>query len=317
MESIFIISSSWEEFLMIKGINQWSLPIGSINDLPLVVEQCVASGITCLELCIEPVRENYFGIENDPELSMLLSIIAQSVNAHSYMLRLDDSFEEIKKLQKLILEAGANIVSVTSLDLFRYTLTSNDDRVREAAVWIIRKMIDICSHLGGSIVLIEPGVVTSTLSYLDAYNNCFKEMRKLARYAEEKNVTLALENVWGKFLLSPMEFCSLIDDIKSEAVGAYFDVANVLEFGYPQDWIKLLGNRIKSIHFKDYNINVGGLKGFCNPFDGSVNWFKVKRALEEIQYIGYVIAEVTIPDIWQRCFISELAKKLDYFINEL
>jgi hexulose-6-phosphate isomerase len=117
--------------------------------------------------------------------------------------------------------------------------------------------------------------------------------------------------------MSPLEFCAFVDSFKSEAVGAYFDVANVLEFGYPQDWIRILSHRIKSIHFKDYKTSVGGTRAFCNPFDGNVNWVAVRRALEEIHYAGYVVAEAIIPETWQMGFVAELAKKMNYFINEM
>ena len=93
-------------------------------------------------------------------------------------------------------------------------------------------------------------------------------------------------------------------------------MANILEYGYPQDWIRLMGPRIKSIHFKDYRTGAGA-GGFCNPFDGAIDWHAVKRSLQEIDYQGYVVAEVITPETWQEGFITELGRKIDYFIHEL
>ena len=107
------------------------------------------------------------------------------------------------------------------------------------------------------------------------------------------------------------------DGIGSEAVGAYFDVANVLEYGYPQDWIRVLGGRVRCIHFKDYRIGAGGASGFCNPFDGDVDWYAVKRSLEKIKYSGCIVAEAVKPAVWQEGFIAELGRKIGYFIAEL
>lgn len=270
---------------MQAGINQWSLPVEN-HDLSSIMRHSVVAGISNIELCIEPAGDDILGnVEVDPELNELFLHIARAVNAKKSLLGLLDLPADLDALKATISQAGARVASVTTLDLFRYTLTSNDGKVREAAAWIIRRMVDICAYMGGKIVLIEPGVVTSSLPYPDAYKNCQATMRRLAKYAEERNVLLALENVWGKFLMSPLEFCVMIDSIESEAVGAYFDVANILEYGYPQDWIRVLGGRIKSIHFKDYRLGAGGASGFCNPFDGDVDWFSVKRALEQIHSV--------------------------------
>jgi hexulose-6-phosphate isomerase len=302
---------------MIAGINQWSLPVES-QDLLKTLKHAVNSGIPHIELCIEPVNNDSLpDVKVDPELYKFFQYVSEAVNARKYLLKLTEPDTELNRLKETIAESGAEVVSVTTLDLFRFTLTSNDGKIRETAVWVIKKMIDICSHLGGKIVLIEPGVITSSLSYLDAYRNCQTSMKIAAKYAEQKNITLAMENVWGKFLMSPLEFCEMIDSIDSEAVGAYFDVANILEFGYPQDWIKILGRRIKSIHFKDYRLNAGGASGFCNPFDGDVDWPGVKRALEKINYSGSIIAELIKPEVWHSGFVSEVGRKLEYFINEL
>ena len=301
---------------MKKGINQWSLPI--TDDFEAVLRHCVASGIPNVEMCILPAGDDLFPkVKVEPELQLLYSNVAQAVNAANYKVRLSDSPDELRGLRKSVERAGARVASVTTLDLFRYTLTSADPAVRDAAVRVIKRMVDICSSLGGQIVLIEPGVVTSTVSYRDAYHNCESALQETVRYAEERNITLALENVWGKFLMSPLEFCALIDGMKSDAVGAYFDVANILAFGCPQDWILHLGKRLKSLHFKDYRLAVGGIQGFCNPFDGDVDWKAVRGALRKIDYSGAVVAEVILPKVWQEGFIAELSQKLDWFFGEM
>lgn len=300
---------------MKKGINQWSLPI--TDDFEAVLRHCATSGIPNIELCILPAADDLFRkVKVEPELQQLYSSVAAAVNAANYKVRLTDSPDQLRALKGNIERAGVRVVSVTTLDLFRYTLTSGDPAVRDAAVWVIKQMVDICSLLGGQIVLIEPGVVTSTVSYRDAYRNCETALREAVRYAEERGIILALENVWGKFLMSPIEFCTLIDGMKSDAVGAYFDVANILAFGCPQDWILHLGGRLKSLHFKDYRLAVGGIQGFCNPFDGDVDWSAVRAALRKIDYSGTVVAEVILPRVWQEGFIAELSRKLDWFLGE-
>jgi L-ribulose-5-phosphate 3-epimerase len=300
---------------MQKGINQWSLPVS--DDFESVMRLSVDAGIPNIELCILPAGEGMFrDVKVDPELQSLFATIASAVNAANYKVTLGDSAEDLGRLKQSVARVEARVISITPLDLFRYTLTSPDPAVREAAVWVVNRMVDICADLGGKIVLIEPGVVTSTLSYQDAYRNCAESLRAAARHAEARNITLALENVWGKFLMSPLEFNTFVDSLKSDAVGAYFDVANILAFGFPQDWILSLGRRLKSVHFKDFSNRIGGINGFCNPFDGDVDWQAVKVALRQVRYSGPVVAEVILPRVWQADFIAEISRKLDWLIED-
>jgi L-ribulose-5-phosphate 3-epimerase len=97
---------------------------------------------------------------------------------------------------------------------------------------------------------------------------------------------IAIENVWNRFLLSPVEFANLIDRVGSRFVGAYFDVGNVVAFGFPEDWVATLGERIKRVHAKDYDAAKAGLAGFCPLGEGSVDWAKVTAALREVGYAG-------------------------------
>jgi L-ribulose-5-phosphate 3-epimerase len=300
---------------MKKGINQWSLPIG--DDFEAVLRHCGASGIPNVELCILPAEDGLFPkVTVEPELEQLFRNVERTVNAANYRVRLTDTPDQLRGLKQSVERAGVKVVSVTTLDLFRYTLTSADPAVREASVWVINKMVDICAALGGQTVLVEPGVVTASLGYREAYANCQAALREAVRYAEQKGVVLGLENVWGRFLVSPLELCEMIDSMKSEAAGAYFDVANILAYGLPQDWIHQLGKRLKSVHFKDFRFSVGGLQGFCNPYDGEVDWIAVRDALRRTGYAGPVVAEVILPRVWQEGFIEELSRKMDWLVGE-
>ena len=70
-----------------------------------------------------------------------------------------------------------------------------------------------------------------------------------------------------------------IDEIDSEFVGAYFDVGNVLLFGFPEQWIRILGKRIFKVHVKDFNTKVGNGHGFVPLLVGDVDWKEVRKAL--------------------------------------
>ena len=104
---------------------------------------------------------------------------------------------------------------------------------------------------------------------------------------------LAVENVPGKFLLTPLEMKRFVEEIGSPAVGCYFDVANCLYAGgFPGHWIGMLGGLIKAIHVKDYRLPPGNLSNFVSVFEGDINWEEVTRALAEIGYDYSLTSEV-------------------------
>jgi len=139
----------------------------------------------------------------------------------------------------------------------------------------------------------EPG--SEIVDYDVAYDRCLEALKELAPVAEEYQVELCIENVWNKFLLSPLEMRDLIDKVNSPWVGSYFDVGNVLYCGYPEQWIKILGKRIRKVHFKDFKRSVGTLDGFGDLLSGDVNWKNVRAALEKNGYDGWVTAEMLPP----------------------
>jgi hexulose-6-phosphate isomerase len=110
--------------------------------------------------------------------------------------------------------------------------------------------------------------------------------------AEALNVSLLVENIWNKFLLSPLEMRTLIDSIGSPRVGTLLDTGNVVAFGYPEQWVRILGKRIGEVHLKDYRESVGGINGFVGLLEGDVAWPEVMAALVEIGYDGFLTAEV-------------------------
>src|SRR5690606_28245567 len=110
------------------------------------------------------------------------------------------------------------------------------------------------------------------VQYDRAYDRALEAISKLAADAKANNVHIGIENVWNKFLLSPLEMKTFIDATGSEYVGSYFDVGNAVQNGYPEHWITILGHRIKKVHFKDYRRQAGGLHGFVDLLAGDVNY---------------------------------------------
>jgi len=194
---------------------------------------------------------------------------------------------------------GIGISSVASGENWFCSPTSNDYDIRNKSIEFTQKAIQITKWLGADAYLYIPGAVdVFFLSEAEVipYDVCFERaceaIRQILPSADETGVTICIENVWNKFLLSPLEMRYLIDSFNSEMVGAYFDVGNVLLTGYPEQWIRILGKRIKCVHVKDFKRSVGTLEGFVDLLEGDVNFQTVKEALVDIGYDGYVTAEL-------------------------
>ena len=172
-----------------------------------------------------------------------------------------------------------------------------DKQVRQDAKSALETALNDCKALGGSSVLVVPAVVNESMPYEEAYIRSKREIGELVPLAEELGIDILFENVWNNFLLSPIEAARYVDEFQSSRVGWYFDVGNVVNYGYPDQWIDTLGERIKKLDVKDFSRqkrNDEGLwKGFSVKIgEGDAGWERVCEALDRIGYRGWSSAEV-------------------------
>jgi len=215
---------------------------------------------------------------------------------------MDSTKEEMQALKALAESMGLELYSVASGLYWTYNYTSANADNRAKAKEITKKQLEIASWLGCDTILVVPGAVNvafepgnEIVEYDAAYERALEALKELAPVAEAYKVSIGVENVWNKFLLSPMEMADFIDKVGSDYVGSYFDVGNVLYIGYPEHWIKILNNRIKKVHFKDYRKQAGDLHGFVDLLSGEVNWPAVMEQFAKIGYDGWVTAEMLPP----------------------
>ena len=201
----------------------------------------------------------------------------------------------IDAAQKIDIE----ISSVASGESWTCSPTANDPEHRAKIIDFTSKALQITKWLGSDAYLFVPGAVdvfflpdAEVIDYDVCYERAGEAVRQLLPAAEQTGVAICIENVWNKFLLSPLEMRDFIDSFDSEMVGAYFDVGNVLLTGYPDQWIRILGKRIKRVHVKDFKLSAGTAAGFVDLLEGNVDFEAVKKALGRIGYDGYVTAEL-------------------------
>lgn len=213
---------------------------------------------------------------------------------HNRLLNMSSTKSDLKELRAIAGDNGIRISSVGGIVSFSiYPLTSTDPSVAEKSMDAVKKMLDAARELGADTVLVIPGMLTAGMRYEAAYDLAQQRVAELAAYAPD--IQLAIENVWNGMLYSPLEMSRFVDGTGCANVGVYFDIANARRFGWPEQWIRTLGKRIRKFHCKDYRMSVDTINGFTNILDGDVDWPAVIAAIREIGYAGDLVVELVPP----------------------
>ncbi len=259
---------------MVKSLNVWSLPGGLEGSLDPVeaLRTAAVHGFRGVELAVGPAG-SAFG--TDAPASQCAAIV-----------------EEAARL-------GLALDSVASGLYWGRSLGDATADARRGAFEDLVAMLEIAGRLGAKTLLVIPGAVDvffqpsrPALPYEHVWRHATEGLREAIPHAERHGVRIGIENVWNRFLLSPHETATFLDQFASRWVGAYVDVANLLPFGHPGDWLRTLGHRVVGVHFKDFRRSVGTADGFVDLLEGDVDWPDVVSALSEIGYTGPVVAEM-------------------------
>lgn len=249
------------------GVNQWALPGVPVREAAATAAR---AGFEALEI----------NLDEEGEVSLSTTGSAAS------------------QLRAAVEAEGLRIPSLSTGLYWRYPPTSPDPAVRAKARDIAVRQLELAAALGAGAVLIVPGVVgrargEPSVRYDVVYERAREFIASLAPTAEGAGVDIGVENVWNKLLLSPLEMRDFVDGIGSPRVGVYFDVGNILLYGYPEHWIEILAGRVRRVHLKDFRTSVGTLDGFCDIGAGDVDWEAVGAALGAVGYDGPLTAEVS------------------------
>jgi L-ribulose-5-phosphate 3-epimerase len=202
---------------------------------------------------------------------------------------------------------------VMNSDHWRYPISSSDPDVVARSVKGMETSLKNAVLWGADAVLLVPAVVDATTSYRDAWTRSQRVIKeRLLPMARDMKVVIAVEEVWNKFLLSPLEFARYVDEFESPWVRAYFDVGNVVLYGFPQDWIRTLGSRIVKVHLKDFAMDRKTSQyAWKNLGEGDIDWPQVRKAFGEIGYGGYVTTELNGGDA---AYLKDLSARVDRFL---
>lgn len=261
--------------------------------------------------------------------AVLLGMLPKSLSIRDkFQLAKDCGFEQMEagtepdaavsaEIRKAAEQTGVRVHSVMNSDHWRYPVSSADPEVVAKSMKGMETSLRNAAEWGADTVLLVPAVVDAKTRYQDAWTRSVTQIKKLIPMAEKLKVVIAIEEVWNKFLLSPMEFARYVDDFKSPWVKAYFDVGNVVLYGYPQDWIRTLGKRIVKLHFKDFQFkNDPSIRkrvaDFVNLRDGEIDWKEIHAALTEIGYKGTATVELAGGDA---AYLKDVSRRFDLILE--
>ncbi len=216
--------------------------------------------------------------------------------------------QTLKQMISAAEKTGLRVHSIMNSDHWGSPLSSANPDVVAKGIDCMRASLQNARDCGADAVLLVPAVVDASTMYRDAYERSQREIQKLLPLAEKLKVVIAVENVWNKFLLSPLEFARYVDEFNSPFLKAYFDVGNIVLFGYPQDWIRTLGPRIAKVHIKGFDSRK---MQFVGLREGTIDWPEVRRALKEVGYKGFVTAELGGGD---RDYLRNVSEQMDKII---
>ena len=228
------------------------------------------------------------------------------------------SDENLKELIEARNETRLQIAGIMFAGNWSQNLTDHDPAKRKAAAEAITKALEQANELGAPHVLVVPGVVNAQMSYEDAWKNSLEELVKLAPVAERNRVKIGIENVWNSFLLSPVEMAYYLDQVNSPWVGCLFDIGNIVNTGWPEHWIRTLNRRIVNLHIKGFDRKLADSKGKWAGFgvkmqdEGDFDWAPVAKALVDVNYGGWLIAEVGGGD---KAVIQDVSNRLDKMVE--
>lgn len=228
----------------------------------------------------------------------------------------------IKELLDAKDKTGIELPSLVNKDHWSKPLSHPDPKVRQECIESIAKSLEEVKELGGDTVLVVPGVVNETIPYEQAYNTALDSIRKLIPAVEKTGMYIGLENVWSNFILSPVEARRFVDEINHPLIGWYFDIGNILRYGWPEHWLETLNSRIVKLHIKEFSREAMNKKGLWEGFkvellEGDNNWPVVMKAVHKINYAGeWVTAEVGGGDRNHLRKISEQMDRIFAYYNE-
>jgi hexulose-6-phosphate isomerase len=259
----------------------------------------IDEGSTADEKLAAVKRAGYDGVELTfgPDPADLLALQMDEAAVHGVRARVE--------------RHGLQVSGVLSGVALRTTpLLHNEASVRVQGVHNLEQALQRAHWLGVDAMLVHPGQLLAGMQYDQAWDWVVTALRSLIPACEASGVAIGLENVWNKFLLSPREMRQLLDEVHHPLIGCYLDVANMLLYGYAEQWVTIVGQHINRVHFKDFKRERGGGR-FCQLLEGDCNYPEVMRGLRALGYASWYTSEVSSSERGPSQTMADTAVRMD------
>jgi L-ribulose-5-phosphate 3-epimerase len=152
----------------------------------------------------------------------------------------------------------------------------------ETELWV-SDAIDVAKAMSCKVILLAFFENGDLLGDEAGQDEVIRRLKKVAHKAEDLGIILGIES-W----LSAQQHLDIINEIGSENVRVYYDLANSNLKGYNiYDEIKKLGSQyICEIHAKENGFLLG---------QGNIDFLRIKQLLDSINYQGWVVLEGALP----------------------
>ena len=209
---------------------------------------------------------------------------------------MDSPGMNVEETKKAIAESGLPVDGTVCSTHWGVRHTSPDAAVRAKALEDLRTAIRATHAVGGHTVLLVVGKGEDGPEK-EIWARSIENIAKAIPLASELGIIIAIENVWNQFLYDhgggadqkADKFVKYVDDLNSPWVGMQFDIGNHWKYGSMGDWIRQLGKRVVKLDVKGFSRK----ENKFTPIDqGDIDWLDVRKALTEINYYGWVAAEV-------------------------
>ncbi len=225
---------------------------------------------------------------------------------------LDLNAEQRKKLKDLMLSKGLDLPCIAGYQDFSSGLEHPDMAHFEKELLYLRETVRLAQDLGGRIVRIYSGFLRPQIPYEDQWNWCVQYIREGAKYAEDHQVILALQN-HSEITVHFQDLLQMIQEVGSSAVRIALDAPYILKTGEPYEKaVAAAGSLIVYSTASDFVQHEVAFHNAPSTFkmtgyytlkrtqavpvgDGQIDYRRYFRALRSVGYDSYMAYEICTP----------------------
>ena len=204
--------------------------------------------------------------------------------------------DDVEATKKAIAETGLVVDGSVCGDHWSVRHTSADAGTRAKALASLMQALRDTRAVGGHSVLLVVGKGEDG-SEADIWKRSVENIAQAVPLAAELGVQIVIENVWNQFLYNhdgdanqtADKFVKYVDEFRSPWVGMQFDIGNHWKYGSMGGWIRQLGPRVLKLDVKGFS---RAQNKFTPIGEGDIDYADVRKALKEINFHGWLAAEV-------------------------